>query len=358
MYKSELKEVESPVYSGNLPLASIIITSYNYEKLLPRAIDSALQQTYPKKEIIVVDDGSTDNSRQIITSYGNQIIPVFKKNEGRVSATNAGFFASHGEIIFFLDADDIFFPHKVGTMVNYFLQVMPLTPEALIFHCMEMCTDDANSPSHSIPRSLRTIDGKKKNSLFAKLSDPEIAYQYVQKWGFLPFRASPTSGLLLTRLLAGKIFPLPGKKAASQDACIVYASTIVGTVYGTSQVLGSYFIHEKNLSMSQSYSDNKIQHYQIVDNFLNDILAKMNKKRVISFYESRLARPHYQHIGSTKGLLRLSWKIPARYFCWETIWFSIKTLWLCLKVVLGFKKKRRLANKTKLFAKAKETQRK
>src|SRR4030043_1501176 len=118
-----LGEQKSSSSSRELPLASIIITCYNYEKLLPRAIDSALQQTYPKKEIIVVDDGSTDNSRHIINSYGDRIIPVFKENGGLNSATNAGFFASHGEIIFFLDADDIFSPHKGEQRANFFLRV-------------------------------------------------------------------------------------------------------------------------------------------------------------------------------------------------------------------------------------------
>jgi glycosyltransferase involved in cell wall biosynthesis len=114
------------------------------------------------KEVVVVNDGSTDNSPHIINSYGDQIIPVFKENGGMTSAANAGFFASRGEIIFLLDADDIFFPHKVETMVNYFLQVMPQTPEVLISHRLEMRTDDGISLSYYRPRSLHTLDGKKK----------------------------------------------------------------------------------------------------------------------------------------------------------------------------------------------------
>ena len=163
----ELKVSEQKDYSPSreLPLVSIIITSYNYEKFLPRAIDSALQQTYPKKEVIVVDDGSTDNSPQIITRYGDLIRPVFQENRGRSFATNVGFLASRGEIIFFLDADDIFSPHKVETMVNYFLQVMPQTPDALIFHRMEMTTEEGIILSIK-PSRLRTIDGQRKTVIF------------------------------------------------------------------------------------------------------------------------------------------------------------------------------------------------
>ena len=76
-----LSEHKTNFSSKGLPLVSIIITSYNYEKFLAGTIDSALQQTYPVKEIIVVDDGSTDNSCQIINSYGNRIISIFRKTE-------------------------------------------------------------------------------------------------------------------------------------------------------------------------------------------------------------------------------------------------------------------------------------
>lgn len=63
-----------------LPLVSIIINNYNYGRFLREAIDSALNQTYPHVEVIVVDDGSTDGSQEIITSYGDRVIPVLKEN--------------------------------------------------------------------------------------------------------------------------------------------------------------------------------------------------------------------------------------------------------------------------------------
>ena len=160
MSELQLNEGKSNVFSGGLPLVSIIITSYNYEKFLRRTIDSVLQQTYPAKEIIVVDDGSTDSSCQIMHGYGNRITSLFQKNRGMTSATNAGFFASRGEIIFLLDSDDTFFPHKVQEMVNYFLKVMPQTPDALIFHRLQMTSEDGTI-LYVTPK-MCTVDGQKK----------------------------------------------------------------------------------------------------------------------------------------------------------------------------------------------------
>jgi len=101
-------------------LASIIINNYNYDVFLREAVDSALNQTYLNTEVIVVDDGSTDRSREIIASYGDQIIPVLKGNGGQASAFNAGFAASRGEVVFFLDSDDILLPTAVKNATKLF----------------------------------------------------------------------------------------------------------------------------------------------------------------------------------------------------------------------------------------------
>src|SRR5271167_288166 len=85
---------------------SVIITNFNYATFLGTAIQSALDQSYKVTEIIVVDDGSTDNSREVIASFGRCIIPIFKENGGQRSAANIGFSASTGDIVLFLDGDD------------------------------------------------------------------------------------------------------------------------------------------------------------------------------------------------------------------------------------------------------------
>ena len=95
---------------SRVPLATIIITSYNYAAYVGRAIDSALAQTYPQVEVIVVDDGSRDGSAEIIAQYGNRIGSLLKANSGQASAWNAGFNLSHGDVICFLDSDDVLLP--------------------------------------------------------------------------------------------------------------------------------------------------------------------------------------------------------------------------------------------------------
>src|SRR3546814_148739 len=90
---------------------SIVIANYNYARFLRRCIDSALGQDHPQVEVVVVDDASSDESAAVIRSYGSRVVPCLKKsNGGHAAAFNAGFAASRGEVVFFLDADDYLYP--------------------------------------------------------------------------------------------------------------------------------------------------------------------------------------------------------------------------------------------------------
>src|SRR5690242_8378341 len=99
-------------------LVSIIVNNYNYGRFVGEAIESALGQTYRNTEVIVVDDGSTDNSREVIAGYGSRIIPVLKENGGQGSAFNAGFAASRGEYVLFLDSDDLLEVNAIETVMR------------------------------------------------------------------------------------------------------------------------------------------------------------------------------------------------------------------------------------------------
>ena len=105
----------------NTPLVSCIIPVWNGERYLEEAIQSVLDQTYFQLEIVIVDDGSTDRTADIISSYGNRLISVRQEQVGPAAARNSGINISRGELVAFLDADDIWEPRKTEVQVERLL---------------------------------------------------------------------------------------------------------------------------------------------------------------------------------------------------------------------------------------------
>ncbi|MBL4709703.1 MAG: glycosyltransferase family 2 protein [Flavobacteriales bacterium] len=103
-------------------LYSIIIPSYNREKLLPDAIESILEQGYDAIEIIVIDDGSTDNTKELVRNYGSKVIYHYQSNQGASVARNKGVQLASGKYISFLDSDDLFLPGKMKREQENFLR--------------------------------------------------------------------------------------------------------------------------------------------------------------------------------------------------------------------------------------------
>ncbi len=105
------------------PLVSIIVPMFNAETYISEALDSILRQSYKNIEIIVVDDGSTDVSNQVVLSYGNKVKYIYQKNSGGGSIPrNCGVSHSLGEFITFFDADDIMLPGKIERQVDFLKQ--------------------------------------------------------------------------------------------------------------------------------------------------------------------------------------------------------------------------------------------
>jgi glycosyltransferase involved in cell wall biosynthesis len=98
-------------------LVSVIIPNYNYGAYVAKAIDSVLAQTYSDIEIIVVDDGSRDDSLLVLEKYGDRITVVAQKNQGVSTARNNGVSVSRGEFVAFLDADDMWLPSKIEKQI-------------------------------------------------------------------------------------------------------------------------------------------------------------------------------------------------------------------------------------------------
>jgi len=99
------------------PLVSIVIPCYNAEKYVGEAIQSALDQTYPNFEVIVIDDGSTDGSLERIRSFGEAIRWETGPNRGGAAARNRGVGLARGRLVQFLDADDLLYPQKLARQV-------------------------------------------------------------------------------------------------------------------------------------------------------------------------------------------------------------------------------------------------
>jgi len=114
--------------SRNKPLVSVIIPTYNRGWILTEAIDSVLAQDYKDYELIVVDDGSTDNTREILDTYGRDIVVLRQTNKGVSAARNRGIAQAGGQLVAFLDSDDIWQPRKLSRQVDFF----KLNPDAVI----------------------------------------------------------------------------------------------------------------------------------------------------------------------------------------------------------------------------------
>lgn len=209
------------------PLVSILISNYNYAQFLREAIDSALGQTYPHTEVIVVDDGSTDGSREIIASYGDRIVPLFKENGGHASATNVGFAASKGDLICLLDSDDLFFPKKV----------------ALVLEAWK------NSPSSCVVyHQLQTVDARREKYL-GKPSpravwSGDIRDRVERSGGWWPYPT--TSGLSFSRSFMEQLLPIPTEIRLFPDTYLAGPAAFVAPVAGVPAVLGLVRNHGRN----------------------------------------------------------------------------------------------------------------
>ena len=111
-------------------LVTVVIPNFNYAHYVGEALDSVLSQTYPSLEIIVVDDGSTDNSKEVLESYGDKINAVYQQNQGVSVARNNGAAAGKGEFIAFIDADDAWMPEKIEKQIARF----EIEPEIGLVH--------------------------------------------------------------------------------------------------------------------------------------------------------------------------------------------------------------------------------
>ncbi|MFQ4145146.1 glycosyltransferase family 2 protein [Chlorogloeopsis sp. ULAP02] len=297
---------------------SVIISNYNYARYLPTAIDSVLAQTYPNFEIILVDDGSKDNSREVIAEL-QQLAPdkikaIYQQNQGQGAAFNTGFEAASGDIIAFLDADDVWQPQKLQRIVEEFNR----------------------SEVVGVMHLLNNIDGNgnlvKGSSTVGQLLDENLAQVIVDTGNAWCF--PPTSGLAYRRKVLEKVFPIDCSKwRLCADGCLIYCTAFLGKVKTLNQILGSYRIHGANHFIKHSTSESEeaqaLAGIEMTNRYVNEFLEqighpyRVNLSRNLQYRRTNFYR---RSKWDTKEVLAISnlilgWRF---YRLWEKVYYLLR----------------------------------
>jgi Glycosyl transferase family 2 len=226
---AEVRE-ERPA-GARLPSVDIVVNNYNYRRFLSEAVESALAQTHDRVTVIVVDDGSTDGSQEVIRLFDDRIVPVLKENGGQASAFAAGLAVSSAEIVIFLDADDTLEPEAAERVAVAFAG----EPGLAKLHYRLAVIDEAGRPT-----------GEIKPSPHIALPSGDLRAEQLR----FPFDlARPaTSGNAFSAAALRAIGPIRdcGDRVGA-DWYVVHLAALCGPVGAIDSPLASYRVHGGNL---------------------------------------------------------------------------------------------------------------
>jgi len=208
------------------PGVSVLINNHNYGRFVARAIASALAQQEQGVEIVIVDDGSDDQSREVLKDYRDRVKIVFQDNRGQAAAINAGVSASEGEYLCFLDADDWWAPGKLAAIAAAFLSH---PKAALVYHRLQPVLADETPTLKPIPRTLCGGD---------------LSRRLAKSAGWWPFPM--TSAISVRRSAWEAVGDIPEEFRISADAWLAGMYPFVGDVAALPDPLGFYRIHSNN----------------------------------------------------------------------------------------------------------------
>ncbi|NIA69569.1 glycosyltransferase [Pelagibius litoralis] len=209
--------------------ASIIIANYNYARFLERCIDSALNQNHADVEVIVVDDASSDESSDVIRSYGSRVIACLKaSNGGHAAAFNTGFAACSGVIVFFLDADDYLYPNAVSEVID----------------ACDRSTTQAQFRLHVVDEDRGITDTYPPPEL--PFDDGNVMPELLRRGRY---QTTVTSGLAFDRTTLESILPIPESEfRQGADGYLATVAPMHGKVTSIDACLGAYRQHGANHS--------------------------------------------------------------------------------------------------------------
>lgn len=238
---------------------SVVICNYNYDRYIVEAIESALSQDYSKYEVIIVDDGSTDNSVQIIREYQEKylkkIVAIFQNNKGQAAGFNAAFRIAKGEVVSFLDSDDFWLPGKLKFVNQYFSNF-----------------DDIGVLQHN----LKIVSGEERTS--QNFRDILISGDYfaeTQKKKSLP-QFVPTSGLSFHRNTLEKVLPIPEAFKTCADGYLTRTNFCYGNVYSDLKTHGCYRLHSSNSIFGNENHNNHDYVWKLLIPHLNTYYRRNN----------------------------------------------------------------------------------
>jgi len=213
-----------------------LVNNYTYASYLPEAVDSALNQTIPFDEIIIVDDGSTDGSPALLQKrYGSlpNIRIIAKKNEGQLSCFNRGFAASRGDLIFFLDADDMYENEYLERVRNVYRE----------------------RPGCDFVFTASRFFGRREGVQRLFDRDRDLGYSVVSSLVRKRWLGAQTSALSMRRPILEKVLELPLLEdwRTMADVCLVFGASMVGArKYYLDSPLIRYRVHDGNRHYGRS----------------------------------------------------------------------------------------------------------
>ena len=215
------------------PLVSICITNHDYGRFVGAAVESALAQTHPAVEVVVVDDGSTDASLDVLAAYAGRVTVVAQPNAGQGAAVNAGFARSRGEVVLFLDADDELLP----TVVEQVVDVLAQDPEVVDVQFLGALVDADGAPlGATVPRTAALLGT-------GDLRDVVLRHR-CYPW-------QPTSGHAYRRTALEQVLPLPAHEyRTAADSYLSELVPLLGHLAVLDDVGFRYRMHGANDSLA------------------------------------------------------------------------------------------------------------
>ncbi len=246
------------------PEVSILLPSYNYEAFIRKAIDSVLDQSFTNWELIIIDDGSKDNSVEIIKTYKDKRIHLFvQENQGVTKTLNKGLKLSKGRFICFLDADDKYHPDKLMAQI----EAMNAGFDIVTSKVQAIDGNDENSPLEHFNESWNLYD---KNEIFGK----DMIYKFLHKNYFCKY------SLMIQRDLFEKYGDFNTELLTAYDLELWLRMLKKAKVTRVDSILTYYRWHDKN---ETSVNNNRIRVELIL--ILDKYIQEMNK---VSTHESLL----------------------------------------------------------------------